>query len=77
MDNLSEFNRLTERLAHLESNQAFQEESIESLEQTVAQQYQSIQQLEHKLKLLSEYLKNMKQQEGIKHTHEETPPPHY
>ncbi|MCF6253984.1 MAG: SlyX family protein [Thiomicrorhabdus sp.] len=77
MTHSSELNLITERLAQLETNQAFQEESIESLEKTVAQQYQTIQQLEHKLKLLSEYLKNMKQQGGIKHIHEETPPPHY
>ncbi|VAW46314.1 hypothetical protein MNBD_GAMMA04-415 [hydrothermal vent metagenome] len=73
----SELKRITERLAQLEINQSFQEESIESLEKTVMQQHQDIQRLERKLSLLTEYLKNMKQQGGIKHTHEETPPPHY
>ena len=77
MKQSSELTYITERLAQLETNQAFQEESIEGLEKTVAQQYQAIQQLEHKVKLLSDYLKNVKQQGGIKHTHEEMPPPHY
>ncbi len=76
MDNQSELNRMTERLAQLEITQAFQEESIESLEKTVMQQHQDIQRLEHKLKLLADYLKNLRQ-EGIKNSHEETPPPHY
>ena len=77
MDNQSELNRMTERLAQLEITQTFQEENIESLEKTVMQQHQDTQRLERKLSLLTEYLKNMKQQGGIKHTHEETPPPHY
>ena len=76
MHNDSELNRITERLAQLEINQSFQEESIESLEKTIMQQHQDIQRLEHKLTLLSEYLKNMKQ-DNIKNVYEETPPPHY
>jgi len=69
--------QIIEQLQQLQMNQAYQEDTIESLEKTIAQQHQDIQQLKHQLKLLSEFLKNMKQQDGIKAPHEEMPPPHY
>ncbi len=80
MSKVSEFHeetKLFEQVQQLQITQAYQEESIESLEKTVAQQHQEIQHLQHQLTLLSEFLKNMKSQGGIKRPEEEIPPPHY
>ncbi len=73
----NEWLQMVEQLQQVQMTQAYQEDTIESLEKTIALQHQDIQQLKQQLKLLSEFLKNMKQQEGIKHPEEEMPPPHY
>lgn len=67
---------LTNRLHNLEINQTFHEDSIEALEKTVAQQHQEIQHLQNQIRLLSDYLKTMRQ-DAIRHPSDETPPPHY
>lgn len=67
---------LIQKIDTLEINQTFQEETLEALEKTITQQHQDIQRLEHKLTLLTDYLKTMKQ-DAIKNPHEEAPPPHY
>ncbi|GKT12255.1 MAG: SlyX protein [Thiomicrorhabdus sp.] len=67
---------LTEKLQHLEMTQAYQEESIESLEKTIGQQHQDIQLLKDQIRLLSGLLKSMKQ-DAIKSPQDEAPPPHY
>lgn len=69
-------NQILERLTQVEMNQAFHDDSIEALERTIANQHQDIQLLEKKIALLSEYIKNLKQ-DGIKDPHDEVPPPHY
>ncbi len=71
---------LRAQIETLEMNQAFQEESLEAMERTVAKQHLEIQNLEHKMMLLSDYLKMLKQDighGGIKRPEEEVPPPHY
>ncbi|WP_373017194.1 SlyX family protein [Thiomicrorhabdus sp.] len=67
---------LQERLHAIEITQAFQDDVIEALQKTVAQQHQEIQTLQTQLRLLSEYLKTLRE-EGIKDPTQEVPPPHY
>jgi len=67
---------LFEKLQQLEITQSYQEDVIENLEKTVAQQHQDIQRLEHKLKLLSDYLRTLRQ-DVITNPDNEVPPPHY
>jgi len=69
-------NQFLERLTQVEMNQAFHDDSIEALERTIASQHQDIQLLEKKIALLSDYIKNLKQ-DGIKDPQDEVPPPHY
>lgn len=67
---------LQEQVYQLQENQAFASESILELEKTSAKQHLEIKQLEKQIKILSEYVKTLKQ-EGIKDVRDETPPPHY
>ena len=69
-------NQMLERLTQVEMNQAFHDDSIEALERTIASQHQDIQLLENKITLLSDYIKNLKQ-DSIKDPQDEVPPPHY
>ena len=71
-----EIQSLSEKLNHLEMTQAYQEDSIESLEKTVGLQHQEIQSLKQQLRLLSDFLKTMRQ-DSIKSPEDEAPPPHY
>ena len=73
----SNLNELKIQMENIETTQAFQDDTIESLQKTVAVQHQEIQMLQTQLTLLSEYIKNMKEGGGIKLSSEETPPPHY
>jgi len=73
----SVINKLKERISNIEITQAFQDDTIDSLQKTVAKQHQEIQMLQKQMTLLSEYLKNMKEGGQIRLPSEETPPPHY
>ncbi len=70
---------LQNQLQALEIKQAYQEETIESLSDTLALQQQDIINLKHQLSVLSEYLKTLKSEgdSGIKFPAEEQRPPHY
>ncbi|WP_024851108.1 SlyX family protein [Hydrogenovibrio kuenenii] len=70
---------LEEKILHLEIHQAYQDETADQLNHLVAKQQQDINELKHQLKVLSEFLRNMKSEAGsqIKLPSEETPPPHY
>lgn len=70
---------LIEKVQNLEEKLAYQEDTIESLNQSMGLQYQEIQLLNQKIKLLSDYIKSLKAQgdSGIKRPDEEIPPPHY
>lgn len=68
---------LHSKIIELEITQSYQEGSIEALEKTVALQHHEIQVLNKKLSLLSDFIKNLSKDSGIKRPEEETPPPHY
>lgn len=70
---------LEDKIHRLEIHQAYQDETVDQLGQLVAKQQQDIVELKHQLKVLSEFLKNMKSEMGsqIKLPSEESPPPHY
>lgn len=70
---------LEEKVHQLEIHQAYQDETVDQLNHLVAKQQQDINEFKHQLKVLSEFLRNMKSETGsqIKLPSEETPPPHY
>ncbi|WP_028486605.1 SlyX family protein [Thiomicrorhabdus chilensis] len=67
---------LQDKLHAIEVTQAFQDDTLEALQKTVAEQHQEIQTLKTQLRLLSEYLKTLRE-ESIKDPGQESPPPHY
>ncbi len=69
-------NELEDRIVDLESKVAFQDHTIESLNDSVAQQQRQIEQLTFKLNHVVERLKSM-QPSNIASQDEEAPPPHY
>jgi len=71
--------RIQDMEAHiydLQTAAAFHNESIESLEKTIATQHGEIQYLQKQIKILSEHIKSLKD-EAVKDIRDETPPPHY
>ena len=67
---------LLSRLELVETQQAFQEDTIESLNKEIIQQHQDIQNLELKINILEERLKEAAEA-TTNSEHEEPPPPHY
>ncbi len=67
---------LEKRIAELESNIAFQDNTIEELNVAVTQQQRQIDQLEKNLSVLKDQMKNLASS-NIAIEDEETPPPHY
>ncbi|AZR82087.1 SlyX protein [Thiomicrospira sp. XS5] len=70
---------LTDKIHHLEVSSAYQEDVIEHLNKTLGKQHQEIQLLQTQVKVLSDYIKQLKYEIGsdIKLPSEEVPPPHY
>lgn len=67
---------LQARIENLETKIAFQDYTIESLNDSIAQQQQQIAQMTFKMNHMVERLKSM-QPSNVASQEEETPPPHY
>lgn len=67
---------LDARIVELETRLAFQEDSIEALSNTVAEQQQTIEKLTIMIKHVNQQLKSLPQEIGSD-TGSEPPPPHY
>ena len=67
---------MQERLTELESRIAFQDDTIQKLNDVVVSQQEQIDKLESDLKILVEQVRTLTP-ENIASESEETPPPHY
>ncbi|MBF6056872.1 SlyX family protein [Thiomicrorhabdus heinhorstiae] len=76
IDGSGESQEIRRLIESLQIEQAYHHDSIEAIEKTLLQQHQQIQQLQTQLKLLSEYLKTLRE-EAIRNPADEAPPPHY
>jgi SlyX protein len=68
--------KLQDRIAELETRIAFQDDTIQALNDVVVQQRNQIDSLETRFNTLQQQVKNLAPS-LIAHPSEETPPPHY
>ena len=73
---LQQINKLNERIEQLESRLAFQDDTIEILNQALTLQQQDLDKLRHQMSLLINRMKEMVVSQVASQS-EETPPPHY
>ncbi len=70
--------RLSQRIADLESQLAFQDDTIETLNQLVIQQSTELQQLQHKMQVLVDKFRQLQDNgDGNDSKPEDEIPPHY
>lgn len=73
---VSDEQHLMDRISELEVKAAYQEDTIEQLNQALAQQQRVMSDLEYKLQLISDKLKAMPVTDIVS-AQDEPPPPHY
>ncbi|KUI97121.1 SlyX family protein [Vibrio sp. MEBiC08052] len=71
-----EVERLEARINDLECQLAFQEDTIEALNQALSQQQQTISRMQDQMKFIAGKLKNFSDS-SVADPSQETPPPHY
>ncbi|SJN58401.1 hypothetical protein VR7878_02819 [Vibrio ruber DSM 16370] len=71
-----EAERLEARINDLECQLAFQEDTIEALNQALSQQQQTISRMQDQMKFMAGKLKNVSES-PLADSSQETPPPHY
>lgn len=65
-----------ENLCNIQADFLYQQESIEAIEKTIAEQHLEIQLLKKQIKILSEHIKSLKD-DHVRDIRDESPPPHY
>lgn len=73
---MSTIEALQERIDHLESRLAFQDDTIEQLNQALTLQQQDLDKIRHQMTVMVTRMKEMTVSQ-IASQSEETPPPHY
>jgi len=68
---------MQQQLIELESKLAFQEDTVNSLNNELHQHQLRIEKLQQQVVLLAEKLRQMPEDQGILRPEEEPPPPHY
>ncbi|WP_213995064.1 SlyX family protein [Arsukibacterium sp.] len=68
---------MQQQLIELESKLAFQEDTVNSLNNELHQHQQRIEKLQQQVMLLAEKLRQLPDDQGILRPEEEPPPPHY
>ncbi|MDX1539275.1 SlyX family protein [Arsukibacterium sp.] len=68
---------MQQQLIELESKLAFQEDTVQSLNNELHQHQQRIEKLQQQVMLLAEKLRQLPDDQGILRPEEEPPPPHY
>lgn len=66
-----------ERIIELESRVAFQEDTLDQLNQVVSQQELEIEKLKRMIKIINQQIKNFSLDNSHGHSDQEPPPPHY
>lgn len=67
---------LAQKIAQLEMTVSFQDDALDAVQSTLMTQHNQIQALQTQIKLLSDYLKTVRE-ESIRAPQDELPPPHY
>ena len=67
---------IEENLCNIQADFLYQQESIEAIEKTIAEQHLEIQLLKKQIKILSEHIKSLKD-DSVRDIRDEPPPPHY
>lgn len=67
---------IEENLCNIQADFLYQQESIEAIEKTIAEQHLEIQLLKKQIKILSEHIKSLKD-DSVRDIRDESPPPHY
>lgn len=66
-----------ERITELESRVAFQEETLDQLNDAVSKQELEIERLTRMVKIINQQLKSLRLDDSINAPDDEPPPPHY
>lgn len=74
---MTEISDMLNRLEYLETKVAFQDDTIEALNQEIAEQQNKLDTLRGQMQFLVQKIKDVQPEHQVASEAEETPPPHY